>query len=52
MVGIVVLEAVADVFLVAEAVVNDSVGEEEEVGCEGEGPCAGYCCGRGEMLAW
>lgn len=35
--------AVADVFGGGDAVVDDAVGEEEEVGCEGEGPGAGDC---------
>lgn len=43
MVGIGVAEAVPEIFLIAEAVVDDAVGEEEEVGCEWEGPGAGYC---------
>lgn len=34
-------EAVAHVGFCGEAVVDDAVGEEEEVGCEGEGPGAG-----------
>lgn len=42
-IGIGVIEAVAEVFFFAEAVVDDAIGEEEEVGCEWEGPGAGYC---------
>ena len=37
-------DTVAEVFLFGDAVVDDAVGEEEEVGGEGEGPCAGYGC--------
>jgi len=36
-------EVVAEVGLRGEALVDDAVGEQEEVGCEGEGPCAGDC---------
>ena len=42
---------VAYVGLCAETVVDDSVGEEEEVRCEGGGPGAGYCC-CDIRLAW
>ena len=40
-------EAVAEVFFVFEPLVGDPVGEEEEVGCVGEGPCScyGFCVG-------
>ena len=44
MVGIGVAEAVAEVFLIAEAAVDDAVAKEKEVGCERNGPGAGYCC--------
>lgn len=56
-------ETIAEEFAVVQAVVDDAVGEEEEVGCEGEGPCprhgkhfgdgdadaegAAHCCCRG-----
>ena len=40
---------VAEVLFVFDAVVDDAVGEEEEVGGEGEGAGAGDCCGDGEI---
>lgn len=38
---------VAEVVFVFDALVDDAVGEEEEVGGEGEGPGAGDGCGGG-----
>ena len=43
-VGGVIVEAIADVFVVLDSLVNDAVGEKEEVGGEGEGPGAGDSC--------
>lgn len=37
-------DVVAEVLFVFDALVDDAVGEEEEVGGEGEGPGAGDCC--------
>lgn len=46
-----ILDAVlAEEFLVLEAPVDDPIGEEDEVGGEGEGPCSCDGCG-GESVS-
>ena len=36
-------ETIAEIPLLSQAVVNNAIGKEEEIGSEGKSPGAGYC---------